>query len=321
MIALLTDSIHTEPGISEPASVSDHVSTANVETAGGLRNKETAEDSENSRTEDKTAADLDSREDSVTDSIPSDTLEAFDSSTIVEPVDTAATVIVRPAWTDGLIPIERPKRTGNDQGFVTVIVVLMLALTFSVKHIHRIWGTLIRRLWITRSRQDFDHITMVERRTIGLMLIATVFLIGLIATAALSLYSPAMYTFTFTNTLTVCYWIAGYFIFQYIVYYAIGYAFTSAEGCRLWLEGFTASMSMLGLMLILPGLVVVFYPAITTIAIAVSIALYVIARIMFVYKGFKIFFTNFGSILYFILYLCTLEIVPITILINLSQRT
>lgn len=247
--------------------------------------------------------------------------EAVDTVPVAEPEAPVAAVTQQPAWHDGLLPVQRPLHTGHDSGFVTLIVMLMLALVFSIKHIRRIRGTLMRQLWITRPRRDYDHLTMSERRTVALMLIATVFLIGLVITAGLALKLPGSCQFTFASTLSVCAWVAGYFAFQYFIYFLIGYTFTTPEGRTLWLQGFTASMSMLGIMLILPGVAVVFYPSVTAPAVVLSMLFYAVSRIIFIYKGFRIFYTNFGSIVYFILYLCTLEIVPITIFVNLSDGT
>lgn len=247
---------------------------------------------------------------------------AVDSLAVEEAeVETPVVAEVTPPWQYGLLPVERPMRADNDQGFVGAIILFILGLSLSVKHISRVWGTLIKQLWETRTRRDFDHITAVERRTIVLMLVAAVFFIGLIGNSALALWHPAEYHFTFPDTLKICSGVALYFLFQFAVYFAVGYTFTTPEGRNLWIEGFTASMSLLGLMLILPGLVVVFYPSLTRPAIMVGAAFYILARILFIGKGFRIFYTNIGSIIYFILYLCTLELVPITILVNITNNT
>ncbi|MDE6061420.1 MAG: DUF4271 domain-containing protein, partial [Duncaniella sp.] len=44
--------------------------------------------------------------------------------------------------------------------------------------------------------------------------------------------------------------------------------------------------------------------------VTIAIICYVLVRLIFIFKGFRLFYDNFGSLLYFILYLCTLEIVP-----------
>ena len=218
-----------------------------------------------------------------------------------------------PEWEQGLLPVDRPVHNGNDTGFVTIIVILMLGMCFSFKVIQRIWGTLIKRLWTTRVREDYDHITSVERRTVALLLCVAVFFIALLVSAALSVWRPAMFVLDFSTTMSVALLTTAYFVFQYAAYWVIGTTFTTDDGRRLWIEGFTASMSLLGITLLLPGIAVLFYPDVTAPALFAAVILYVFARIMFICKGFKIFYTNFGSIVYFILYLCSLEIVPLAI--------
>ncbi|MDE6169760.1 MAG: DUF4271 domain-containing protein, partial [Duncaniella sp.] len=45
-----------------------------------------------------------------------------------------------------------------------------------------------------------------------------------------------------------------------------------------------------------------------------AVVFYFLTRILFICKGFRLFYDNFGSLLYFILYLCTLEIVPLVLI-------
>ena len=52
---------------------------------------------------------------------------------------------------------------------------------------------------------------------------------------------------------------------------------------------------------------------------ATGIVLYIIARVIFICKGFIVFYDNFYSLLYFILYLCTLEIAPIAIMVKIFR--
>lgn len=231
------------------------------------------------------------------------------STPVVEPEPPAP-----PAWTAGIEPVSRPVHSGNDTGFVSVIVLLMLGLCISFRSLRRIRGTLVKHLWSIRSRDGYEQTTAGERRTVGLLLCVAVFFIALIGLAGLSRFRPALFTLTFGTTMAFAGVIAAYFVFQYAVYAIVGLTFATDERCRLWIEGFTASMSLLGLTLLLPGLTVLFYPDLTVAAVAVAAALYVTARIMFICKGFRIFYTNLGSIVYFILYLCSLEFIPFTIL-------
>ena len=256
---------------------------------------------------DATADDVEAQIDSI---IPVDTV----------PVQqTVITVAEPPAWENGLEPIERPGHTGHNQGVITIIVLIMLGLCLNFKNIRRVWGTLVKNLNNPRTDQPAEHNTDVERRTIFFLLCVTVIFISLLANAGLSQMFPWQFFFDLPTTLRIIGLVAGYFIFQYAIYWTIGYAFSSDEGRTRWIEGFTASMTMLGISLLVPGLAVLFYPGITVVAVDIAAVLYVVARFLFIRKGFRIFYTNSASIVYFILYLCSLEIVPITILFYLAQ--
>lgn len=47
--------------------------------------------------------------------------------------------------------------------------------------------------------------------------------------------------------------------------------------------------------------------------------MYLMVRVMFIYKGFRIFYINSFSLVYFILYLCTLEIAPVLMFVKLAR--
>ena len=221
-------------------------------------------------------------------------------------------------WESGLMPLERPGHGGHDQIFVTLVVLLMLSICLSFRNIRRVCGILYKRVRSNRMPEEFENTTSDEKRTIGLLLTVAVFFIAFISTAGLSLTHPLIFRFTLLTTLRIGVLVAGYFLFQYFIYWLVGYTFTGEDGRRFWIEGFTAAMSLLGLVLILPGLAVMFYPDVAAKAIMLSIGCYIVARITFICKGFRIFYTNLGSLVYFILYLCTLEIIPLIILYFLA---
>ena len=257
----------------------------------------------------------------ATDSL---TVAAADTMAVAEPVETPVVAEVaveaEPAWMQGLEPQERPRFTGRDEGFVSVVVILLLGLCLNFHTIKRLWGTLTKRLLSTRTREVYEHITSKENRAIGLQLIAAVFFMGLRGNAALACLMPGSFTFTFVTTLKLCGLVTAYVVFDYAMYMLVGYTFISEEGRTLWVEGFTSSMSLLGLALIAPGLVVLFYPDLTFVAIIFSAILFVFAKLTFIIKGFRIFYTNLGSLVYFILYLCSLEIIPLAILWFLANQ-
>ena len=58
---------------------------------------------------------------------------------------------------------------------------------------------------------------------------------------------------------------------------------------------------------------ILIFPAFVKTGLIMAIILYFLARIIVIYKAFRIFFNNLQSLLYFILYLCSVEIVPVVL--------
>lgn len=104
--------------------------------------------------------------------------------------------------------------------------------------------------------------------------------------------------------------LGAYYLFEYFAYQTVGYAFGSKEGRRQWVNGFMATQAYAGLFMVIPAFLLVVEPAWHDLLVIISLSIYGAARLLFIIKGFRIFYSNFRSLLYFILYLCTLEIVP-----------
>ena len=103
----------------------------------------------------------------------------------------------------------------------------------------------------------------------------------------------------------------GYYLFRYIAYKIVGYVFADPVGRRQWVDGFLATEAYTGLFLIIPALLLVFMPQWHDTLIMVSLSIITVGRFLFIAKGARIFYVNLRSLLYFILYLCTLEIIPV----------
>ncbi len=115
---------------------------------------------------------------------------------------------------------------------------------------------------------------------------------------------------TFGGVLAVTALLAAYYVFQLVAYSVVGYAFTTPDLRRQWLAGFNASQAYTGLLLIAPAMVLIARPAWWMPVEFFALTAYILGRIIFICKGFKIFYSKIRSLLYFILYLCTLEIIP-----------
>ena len=97
---------------------------------------------------------------------------------------------------------------------------------------------------------------------------------------------------------------------QLVLYKLLAWVFGDATSSQLWISGFNATQSLLGLALLPVTIITLVYPSTAPTTLLVALALYIVARIVFISKGFRIFFNNLSSSLYFILYLCSVEIIP-----------
>ncbi len=216
------------------------------------------------------------------------------------------------AWLEGIEGASRQTGIGRDSGILTILVLLFVFLALNIRNSRHIFSRFFDELGSFKDRNNaFDEHTSNETRL-------TLLLIGqFIVCSGILLYVTASTGIRpddrdiFTGVARTSGLMTVYYIFQLIAYNTIGYIFTTTERRTAWIAGFNASQSMLGLALIIPVLLAVFYPAANMAVIVIAASLYLIARLLFIIKGFRIFFINFSSLLYFILYLCALEIIPV----------
>ncbi len=234
--------------------------------------------------------------------------------TPLDPEEEDAAELPPPAtWETGLEGIPRPVYVGDNSGVLAVVAGIFVLMMLSYRHCRRLFVTMVQELWGMRRRANvFDEHTSNESRVVTLMVLQWCVCTGLLLYSGLSITGCEMPPAdAFVDTAKLICLMAAYYVVQLIAYNLVGYTFVGNTGRRLWLQGFTASQSLLGFALLIPALVAIFYPNAAEIAVITGVVLYILARILFIAKGFRIFYTNFGSLLYFILYLCTLEIVPV----------
>lgn len=220
-----------------------------------------------------------------------------------------------PAWTTGLEPAPLARRADADPVLSASIVILLLVMMMCIRHSRRLIPAMIKDLLSVRTRKkSFDEHTANESRVIILFGIQFTVFAGILLSAGADIatgHPPLTDTaMTLLPTLTLC---GIYYIFQICAYWTVGFAFATSTGRRLWLRGFNASQSLLGFAMAIPALLVVFYPDAADGALTTAATFYVFARLIFIFKGLRIFYQNFYSLLYFILYLCTLEIIPLIV--------
>lgn len=218
------------------------------------------------------------------------------------------------SYSTGLPGEARQMLPGYDSGVMAMVIGLFFIIAIFTRNHSTLIKTFFKDLLTLRRHSNvFDDHTVNESLLTG-GLIATMCLAeGILMAGAWRIFSdncPGIFLSTALATLLA----GALYTVQLTGYSMVGYVFTTPSGRSQWIRGFNASQSLLALALLLPALAVLFNPGIATVMLWTGGILYVISRIIFIFKGFRIFYTNIFSLVYFISYLCTLEIAPIMFL-------
>ena len=239
---------------------------------------------------------------------------------IVSQIPDSEFIQIYPDWAIGLEPEQMPVLPGNNSGFILVLAVLIALVLFNFRSFIQILSFNVDELVSVRRGRDnvFDErpaaITVLQIILVGLFCVCGGFLLtGGIGDIGETPIGPQGLWFSI-------FIILAYYLVELCAYSLVGFTFSSDEGRREWLRGYTASISLLSLTLVIPALIGMFYPEFLRAMSILALVLFIFAKIMFILKGFRIFFENFFSLLYFILYLCTLEIIPIILVYNCSME-
>jgi len=103
---------------------------------------------------------------------------------------------------------------------------------------------------------------------------------------------------------------AALYMVQRTAYFCIGRIFYTAPLTNRWLKSFSASQGLLSLLLFPLSLLAIFYPAGVTEIATAAFSAWILARLMFIIKGFRIFSSSGGNFFTFLYYLCSVEIIP-----------
>lgn len=218
-------------------------------------------------------------------------------------------------YTDGMPAQMRPELPGYNSGILFIIIGMLLLVIANLQQVSRFFKTLMYDLHTVRRHSNvFDEHTVSETRLLAVLIVQLCVCEGILMSAAFGEYTSPIPP---SRLLTVYAVMAGlamvYYLWQVIAYNVIGYTFSDKEDTRQWLRGFKASQALLGCALLPPTLALLFYQSLTIYLITIGVTLYVIFRIIFIIKGIRIFYHNFYSLVYFILYLCSVEIIPLMI--------
>lgn len=227
-----------------------------------------------------------------------------------------------PAWQSGVEGEVRPVSPGADTGILAIVVAVIVLIGLNMRHVKHLFKGLPQDLLSMRRRASiFDEHTANETRVVMLQLMQLWVYEGILL--FMWQWRPVEGVSSQRVLAMVGAMIgvaAVFYLFQLLSCVTLGYVFTDKVGAAQWRRGLNASQILLGWTIMIPALVALFYPGITGAMLVAAGVLYVVWRVCYICKGFRIFYENLGSLLYFILYLCTLEIIPVIVVCLLASK-
>jgi len=202
-------------------------------------------------------------------------------------------------------------------------VYLVLALMFCVigikfKGNSRYVKALIVDLTDTRLRHNAFDDTVKETSLLFLLNVMWVACAGVLLWMLVKQTVPGGMTDSLSISVTraegigLCTAVAGiYLLVMTVAYWVVGYVFSDQRQAQLWVKGASAAYGLETVALFPLALLSLTYPAWGPTLLLIAAAVFLFGKIVFLYKGFRIFFTQISSWLLFLYYLCSLEIVPL----------
>lgn len=235
----------------------------------------------------------------------------FDSLT-----DTLATAESHPT----LVLIEEP--TGrdfamrNDSGDVMswlmlIMVGIFITVCFRYKNNFKYIKGMISDLTEIRSRSNMFDDTVRESSFIIALNVMCIVSVALLFHQSSNLYIEGFSVLPLARSILISIGVTIiYYLFLLVSYWICGNVFGDSLKTSIWLKGFTSNQGLLGVILFPISLISMFYAGVTENMFIIGAVFFILGKIIFIFKGFRIFFTEISSWLLFLYYLCSVEIIP-----------
>ncbi len=200
----------------------------------------------------------------------------------------------------------RPMQSGgiSDSWMAVALLLLFVVIAIRYRSNTRFMHVLLQDMSTIRERGNVFDDTVRETSFMVLLNLLWVFSGGVLLSAAVggtgALCAAACAGVIAVYTLVM---MAGYSI--------SGRIFTDARHAVMWTRGFTSGQGVGSLLLFPLALLELCYSNYSEIWVAGGLIVLINVKIVFIWQGFRIFFSQCGSLLLFLYYLCSLEIVPL----------
>lgn len=105
-------------------------------------------------------------------------------------------------------------------------------------------------------------------------------------------------------------------LLKWLIYTFAGWVFFDRVRVSMWIESYTTLLYYLGFSLFPFTLLTIYFDLSTNIYLSATIGLFVVFKLLTLFKWYKLFCNNFYCSLLLILYFCALEIIPYCIIFS-----
>ena len=206
------------------------------------------------------------------------------------------------------------KNAVNNLGFILFFICFFVIVSI-ISSGNKFFISLFSRLYRNNDRHSMFYETLThESLSKALLCLQTTLLFSIILYCyAVNEFSLSIATLSemLLFILKTSLLLIVFLLYKFLAYSAIGVIFFKKEAVIQWNNDFFSLISINGILLFLPALAL-FYVEKLYVFCIYFIALYLILNLFFVfYKIFTLFFYKKQHLLYFILYLCAQEMIPL----------
>ena len=245
--------------------------------------------------------------DGLTDTLPG-------AVTSLKPLEAYPSVADR----QGIAPETYTHTPAHSSTMIALIVVSFLLIAFALSSGSNFFKKISNGLWqVKRTKNNFDEHTTNEGLLKMALIAVSLIMEGIVIYASALEWMPGAMQQSMAVLISASVGIAvALYAFQTILTVATGFIFAEKVDTHLWLQGFNSVQIFLGLTLTPVALIMLFAPEMTGTMAILSACLYIVGKFVFFAKSIRIFYKNLFQYVYFLLYLCAVEIAPLTFIFN-----
>ena len=213
------------------------------------------------------------------------------------------------------VPVGAGSNSTGISWILTVLILLFVAVCLRYRKNTRYFSLLLEEVTEMRERHNAFSDTLRETSFIWLLNVLWCGGAGILLYAVL--FPPRggmLFDGARIGDMAICIGMAGAFtLFLTIAYAVVGNLFSDPSRATTWVKSYLATQGLEGIVMFPLALIALCVPGLVGTMIVLGAIVFILAKILFIYKGFCIFFAEMPSWVLFLYYLCSLEIVPIVL--------